>query len=144
MQAVPARAIVRSYQDLHVALRERADELELSREMLDKRTGLADGACGQILAPTPMKRLGAVSMGPMLGALGLALAVVEDPEAVERIERGLRTGALTRRLNRFVRANNKNHRASRLKKATQAAPRKRPTKRRNHQFQTPRRRRAAA
>jgi hypothetical protein len=32
-----------------------------------------------------MRRIGAVSMGPMLGALGLALVVVEDVEAIRRI-----------------------------------------------------------
>ena len=40
MQAVTALAIVRSYDDLHLALRQRADGLQFSRTILDE--GVSD------------------------------------------------------------------------------------------------------
>jgi hypothetical protein len=77
-------AIVRDYDSLHVALRARADELNVSRESIDDAAGFQSGYSGKLLAGTPIKRLGAVTMGPMLTVLGLMLVVVEDPDAIER------------------------------------------------------------
>jgi hypothetical protein len=34
-----------------------------------------------------LRRLGAASLGPLLGALGLKINLVEDPDALKRIER---------------------------------------------------------
>lgn len=78
-------AIVRDYDDLHAVLRARADELNVSRLTIDHVAGLQDGYTAKLLAPVPLKRVGAISMGPLLAALGLALVVVEDPEALERV-----------------------------------------------------------
>src|SRR5688572_20147770 len=106
MHSTPALAIVRDYSDLHAALRHRANEMGLSRESLDDLAGLAKGHTAMILGPRPSKRLGWVSTGPVLGALGVALAVIADPEAVARIERRLESGLLTRRDEKFVRSGN--------------------------------------
>jgi hypothetical protein len=78
--------IARSYGELHQILRDRAHELDVSRLTLDDAAGLTGGHASKLLAPTPSRCLGATSMGLMLGAMGLALVVVEDAEALKRIQ----------------------------------------------------------
>jgi len=78
-------AVVRSYDELHAVLRARANELQVTREGLDAVSGLQNGYCAKLLAPVPIKAIGPVSMGPLLGALGLMLIVVEDAEMLARI-----------------------------------------------------------
>ena len=71
-------ATVHDYDGLIAAIRARSDELQITRETLDDASGLHGGYCGKLLSPIPIKTLGHVSLGPILGALGLALIVVED------------------------------------------------------------------
>lgn len=77
---------IRSMPELIAALRERAHELQLTHQTIDSVAGLQDGYTSKLLAPTPIKNLGPVSFEAMLGALGLAVVVVEDPEQVKRVE----------------------------------------------------------
>jgi len=77
-------AVVSDYDGLIAAFRARADELKVTRETLDSVTGLQSGYAGKLLAPVPMKSLGRVSLGPMLQAMGLAIVLVEDPDALRR------------------------------------------------------------
>jgi hypothetical protein len=86
--SLPGRvlAIARDYEDVHAAFRARAEELNISRETLDAVSGLQPGYSGKMLAPTPMKRAGPITLPLLLVGLGLALAVVEDTEAFERVE----------------------------------------------------------
>lgn len=77
-------AVVTNYDDLIAALRARADELKVTREGLDAVTGLQNGYSAKLLAPVPIKSLGRVSLGPMLQAMGLAIVLVEDLEALAR------------------------------------------------------------
>ena len=54
----PRREIeVRGYADLHTALRERATELKISRNEIDRLAGLVSGHAGKILAPRPLRRM---------------------------------------------------------------------------------------
>jgi hypothetical protein len=85
-------AEVRSWNDLHAALRARAESLNVSRLVLDELSGLQSGYASKLLAPVPMRHFGRVSLGAMLGALGLKLVVQEDKEALARI-----AGRLVRR-----------------------------------------------
>lgn len=78
-------ATVRSYEELHAAMRARAAELEVTRETIDAVSGLQSGYAGKVLAPKPMKRLGPTTLPLMLGALGLALVVVEDEIALAKV-----------------------------------------------------------
>lgn len=78
-------AVVRSYDELIAALRARASELAISRETIDAVSGLQSGYSGKLLAAVPIKGLGKTSLGPMLGALGLSLVVVEDLEMLARV-----------------------------------------------------------
>jgi hypothetical protein len=86
-EAPRALAVVRTYDDLHAALRARSAEREMTRAELDRRAGFTDGHAGKILAPRKTKRLGQTSWPLMLGALGLVLIIAEEGEAVERIEK---------------------------------------------------------
>src|SRR6266542_2994182 len=61
--------VVRSYDDLHQLLRERAENLNVARAVLDSAAGVQDAYCAQPLGPRPTKRLGALSMGLLLQAL---------------------------------------------------------------------------
>jgi hypothetical protein len=70
-------AVVTDYADLVRALRDRAQALDVNRLDLDEAAGLPAGYSGKVLGPAMVKSLGRVSLGTLLGALGLALVVVE-------------------------------------------------------------------
>jgi hypothetical protein len=74
------------YDDLHEILRGRATEIGTTREALDAVSGLQSGYSAKLLAPVPIKTLGKISLGPMLQTLGLALVVVRDDAAFDRIK----------------------------------------------------------
>jgi hypothetical protein len=78
---------IRSYDDLHRALRARANELNFSRAELDRLAGVTSGYASKLLAPRPLKRMSPYTFTLMVGALGIRLRVEEDPEALERISR---------------------------------------------------------
>jgi hypothetical protein len=77
--------LVRDYNELHRILRQRHAELRVTMASLDDIAGCADNYISKILAPSQMRALGRRSMGPILGALGLALVVIEDHEQMRRI-----------------------------------------------------------
>jgi len=79
-------APIRSMPELLDALRARRDELNISHETIDNIAGLQSGYTSKLLAPTPIKNLGAMSMGALLGALGMALVAVPDPDAVAQVQ----------------------------------------------------------
>jgi hypothetical protein len=68
--------------ELHAAVRARAEQLEVSRATVDQVAGLPDGYASKLLSVVPMKNMGKISLGPMLRTLGLKLVVTEDPEAL--------------------------------------------------------------
>ena len=76
---------IRSMPELVEALRMRRDELNISHETIDSIAGLQSGYTSKLLAPKPIKNLGPMSFGSILGALGLAVVVVPDPEMIVKI-----------------------------------------------------------
>jgi hypothetical protein len=72
-------ATVNEYRALLVALRARAEELQLSRLAIDYLGGLASGHSGKILGPKEGRRIGAVSLGKLCKALAIKLIIVDDP-----------------------------------------------------------------
>lgn len=78
-------AAIRDMPGLVDALRKRRDELNISHETIDSIAGLQAGYCSKLLAPRPIKNLGPMSLEAMLGALGLAIVVVEDEDAKGRV-----------------------------------------------------------
>jgi hypothetical protein len=96
---------IRSMAELLAALRTRRDELQLTHETLDAIAGWAGGYSSKLFAPDPIKNLGWQSLGLALGALGIAIVVVEDQEQGARVrkrwirrERPARTAASACRL----------------------------------------------
>ena len=64
-------------------LRQRKDALDLSDLVLDDLSGLTPGHSAKIL--TCVKRIGGLSLAPLLGALGLRMVLIEDPDAAKNI-----------------------------------------------------------
>jgi hypothetical protein len=58
--------------------------LQISRNELDRISGLADGHVAKIVSPQPAKKFGIISLGAILQSLGLILVIVEDPVARDR------------------------------------------------------------
>lgn len=81
-------AVIRShdgFSGLEKALRARWLSLGIPGETLDEVSGLTARYAAKLLAPFPEKHLGHTSLGPLLGALGLMLIVVEDEEMIARL-----------------------------------------------------------
>jgi hypothetical protein len=81
-----ARPLIRNYADLHAAVRARTAELGMTRHDLDARAGLADGHAGKLLGRRQVKRFGNTTLPLVLGALGVALVMVEDSDAIPPTE----------------------------------------------------------
>ena len=77
---------VTTYSDLHMLLRARANDLQLSREELDSISGLQPGYTAKLLSPRPMKRLGVTSMPLLLSALGVKLVLMVDDEKTAALQ----------------------------------------------------------
>jgi len=77
-------AEITDYDSLIRLLRNRADELELSRETINHIAHLPDGLAGKILGLRHVKRIGMQTLGPLLDALGLKLIAVPNEAALER------------------------------------------------------------
>ena len=79
--------LVQNYDDLHQLLRQRAEELNLSREEIGRLGHLTGGHAAKLLAPVPIKRATFQTLEFLLPALGAALVLVEDPVSMEQIAR---------------------------------------------------------
>ncbi len=77
-----------NYDELQPILRARADALKISREELDRITGLPKGFCAKVLADPPLRRLGPDTIGPMLWGLAAKFIVVEDQRSLEMFTAG--------------------------------------------------------
>jgi hypothetical protein len=77
-------AEITDYTSLLAALRARADELEISRELLSELAGFPDRYASKLLSLKQVKRIGMTSLGSLLSALSLKLVAIVDDEALER------------------------------------------------------------
>ena len=71
--------IIRDMEGIRQAVRQRRDELNISHETIDALAGLQAGYTSKLLAPIPIKNFGDMSLAAVLGALAIAIVVVEDP-----------------------------------------------------------------
>jgi hypothetical protein len=85
--ALPDAPMITSMEELLAALRARRDQLELTHECIDAVAGWASGYAGKLLAPSPAKNMGWMSLGICLGSLGVGLLLVENPEQVRLVQR---------------------------------------------------------
>jgi hypothetical protein len=79
-------APIRDMAGLVEAIRRRKDELNISNETIDAIAGFQSGYAGKVLAPKPIRHVGYMSLGLILGALGVGLQVVEDEEIRVKVE----------------------------------------------------------
>jgi hypothetical protein len=84
MDAAPL-GVVRDYDDLLEIARNRMAQLQITFETLDSVSGCQPGYCAKLLGPMPSKRLGAMSLPAVLGALGMKLIAVVDDEQFAQI-----------------------------------------------------------
>jgi hypothetical protein len=80
-------ASIGSYEDLHKALRQRAEAMQFSRRKIDELAGLTGGLTEKILGPKMVRGIGPRSLGGILKALGIKLILVIDPVACEALQR---------------------------------------------------------
>jgi hypothetical protein len=78
--------VANDYEGMIDLVRLRLEELQTTHEQVDAVSGLHGGYTGKIVAPTPIKSMGKVSMGPILQTLGLAFIVVRDDEQFAKIK----------------------------------------------------------
>jgi hypothetical protein len=88
----------RDYNQMLAGLRARITELQLAGETLDEVSGLPKGYASKLTSARPTRRIGAVSLGPILGVLGIKCLFVEDEDALRRV-----ADRLTRRNSNLVR-----------------------------------------
>jgi hypothetical protein len=85
-------AEVCDYQGLAATIRARCAELGTTFRAVDELAGIPDGYLSKCVVPTNvdaairMRAFGRHSLGPVLGALGLKLLVVEDAEALAKVK----------------------------------------------------------
>jgi hypothetical protein len=91
--AAPAATTVlgeaRTYDELIALFRKRCDEFGTAMERIDDIAGVAKGYTAKLLAHKPVRYFGRVSLGALLGSLGLALMVIEDATALAKVKRRL-------------------------------------------------------
>jgi hypothetical protein len=85
VEAIEPLAIVTDYLGLVTALRRRIAELGTGMESVDAVAGLPARYTSKLLSRNNKTSLGQTSMGPILGALGLKLAVLPDDEALAKV-----------------------------------------------------------
>ena len=71
----------RSYDDLRRIVAEHCASIGMTRAELDAEAHIADGNAAKALARRARKRLGWVTLGRVMAAVGLVLQVAIDPEA---------------------------------------------------------------
>src|SRR6516162_10049792 len=67
--------------------RERIASLGITFETADTIAGLPAGYTAKLLGPEPMRRFGPVALEALMGATGLMLIAVEDPDALARVQK---------------------------------------------------------
>jgi hypothetical protein len=87
--AIEPLAVVTDYSGLVTALRQRIVELGTHMEAVDEVAGLPVRYTSKLMSANNQTSLGRVSLGPLLGALALKLAVVPDQDALARVRHRL-------------------------------------------------------
>ena len=67
-------------------VRARVAELNVNGERFDEFAGLPKGYLSKLTGVLPIRSIGATSMGPLFGGLGIYCMVLEDPAATARLK----------------------------------------------------------
>jgi hypothetical protein len=68
-------AVCRTLEQLRDAIAAYCEQHEITRQVLDRRAGLADGHSGKLLSPTSVKKFGSTSLRWVLAALDLEIVL---------------------------------------------------------------------
>ncbi len=94
---------VTDYESLLNTLRARAVERQIAVSGdANEVAGLPTGYIQKLIGPRPVRRIGMMSLGPLLAVLGAKLIAVENPEAIARFG-----GRIRKRDERLVRSGNR-------------------------------------
>jgi hypothetical protein len=89
--AEPATSVsgvrVGHYAELINVIRARVAELGITHELVDELGGLAGGHFSKIVCDPPLKRMGSLTLFPILEVLGLQIALVDDLPALKRTQK---------------------------------------------------------
>jgi hypothetical protein len=77
--------VIRGMPELLDVIRARRDFLNISHETIDALANFPDGYTSKLLAPVPMRGVSHMSLGAVMGALGMALIAIEDSAATGRV-----------------------------------------------------------
>ena len=75
------------YSDFVQIVRNRVLELGIHSARFEALAGLPIGYLSKLTSAHPIRRIGLVSMGPLLSAMGVKLVMVEDPSGTARLRR---------------------------------------------------------
>jgi hypothetical protein len=78
-------AEIREYGDFTAAIRKWILELDTTYECIDEIAGLQDRYLSKLIAKTPVRNFGPITLSPVLGALGLKLLLVIDTEKLAKL-----------------------------------------------------------
>jgi hypothetical protein len=81
-----ALARIEHSEALLAAIRRRVDELQITHEIIDHRSGFQSGYSSKLLSDPPQRRLGHFSLFVLLQTLGLDMVLVENPQALENLK----------------------------------------------------------
>lgn len=79
-------APIRDMAGLVRAFREAREERQITNETIDAIAGLPTRYTTKVLSPRPNRNLGQASFDGILGALGKALVLVDDPEQIPKVK----------------------------------------------------------
>jgi hypothetical protein len=77
--------MISDYDELVESIRQRVDDMGMTRLELDHQAGMQEGYSGKILGPKHVKIFGMKSLGDTLGAIGCGLLLVENPEQTAKM-----------------------------------------------------------
>jgi hypothetical protein len=124
MDATP----IDSYARLVVALRDRLCEIGTTFAGVDQLAGLPDRYAQKLLGHEPVKGMGAISMFPILQALGLKLLLAPvDPPALAKLQAHALWASLRRHGSRYRPTKNGRHGPAPKPRRNRRRPRGRPS-----------------
>jgi hypothetical protein len=78
--------VATNYLELVAGFRARLAELGISYSTLDEIAGWTDSYSTKVLGEEPLRHMGAMALDAMLGATGLKIALIDDPERLARVK----------------------------------------------------------
>jgi hypothetical protein len=78
------------YDGLLAAIRNRVSELQINGERFDQFAGLPIGYLSKLIGPSPVRRIGMTSLGPLFSALAISAVLIENGDHMMRLRNRLK------------------------------------------------------